>query len=1013
MYDYQTLTLTNIDGSISPFANGASGLILLGTGTSTPPSWGTLANVNTGLSNGVARIQDNYLVSGAIALGSTDTAGILPVTKGGTGIGTQGIEGILVGNGTSNFSAVSTSGVSNGDVLAKTANGYAFITLGSATVPPITDLQSGATSANIGQFLKVNNDLEPEWADIGTIVGDYLPLAGGRMDGLDMSGKYASVLSTWIGETSGWYTGLTHGFWDGTHRNASATSNVFRVTTKIGTQNVEFGDYIIRIHGYNTDDSSETIDYYVYLSNTIITTNNNEEVRAKGRYLQRVRGFRNKGSIVPLTFVAYGHDSSTDCLSLQFTLTEQKNLVLAVDFISHDLARGNIIDRNSYDYQALSGWNLHDDEASSGSGSPLNILEEIITDGAITDIPSGSGSATSKVLIGGNSETATPTWSAVGDINTGLSNGIVRVNSGNFTVTGSAVTVAEGGTGKGSLTPYALLAGGTTNTGSIQQLGTATTDYVLVGNGASALPTWQEKAPKATLADSATTATTAGSANTLTTPRTLTIGNTGKSFDGSANVSWSQNEIGFASGQTKSFSLNGASWHRIASSSSRTSFGHFLFYSNNRNTSVSFYVSFSGSTPQIKQDIYTYTNTSNVQKVRIVYESINSEYYLEIYIGGGSNYTINLNVELTNNVNWTFLNTPIIGEIPTEYHYLQYNFNENAFGTNGQFLKTVSNVPSTGNLEVAKEWATLPTIPSAPSSLPLVDNETGALGTAGTYANADHQHPLPYAVQAAYKFFYPRKIGIGGAITAEAQEYDGTSDLILQVTEIDPAAIINTVPIEKGGTGASTASQALTNLGAAASNHNHDSTYLKLSGGNMTGTINTPANVTPLYWAGKSGVATFVSGDLTAQDNVNSYVTGRRQNINLYDSDVSADSASPTTINHTAKNDTTVNIVCGINEVRRYTRYINLPTPTADMLGDTITVYFTNQKPSVIAELFATCSTNYRIKSYDYSNFGNTAGVDANCKWSSGNVVQFTCINLENNGTTYYWRAVKLVEQSW
>ena len=532
MYDYQTLTLTNIDGSISPFANGASGLILLGTGTSTPPEWGTLSSVNTGLSNGVARIQDNHLVSGAIALGSTDTAGILPVTKGGTGIGTQGIEGILVGNGTSNFSAVSTSGVSNGDVLAKTANGYAFITLGAATVPPIVDLQSGATSANIGQFLKVNNDLEPEWADIGSIVGDYLPLAGGRMDGPDVSGKYASVLSTWIGETSGWYTGLTHGFWDGQSRSASATSNTFRVTTNIGTQNVEFGDYIIRIHGYNTDDSSETIDYYVYLTNTV----NN----AKGRYLQSVRGFRNKGSIVPLTFVAYGHDSLNDCLSLQFTLTEQKNLVLAVDFISHDLARGNIVDRNSYDYQTLSGWNLRADDAGSGSGSPLNILEKIITDGAITDIPSGSGSTTSKVLIGGNSETATPTWSAIGDINTGLSNGIVRVNSGNFTVTGSAVTVAEGGTGKDSLMPYALLAGGTTSTGQIQQLGTATANYVLVGNGASALPTWQEKAPKATLADSATTATTATSANTLTTPRTLTIGKTGHTFDGSANVSWSQ-----------------------------------------------------------------------------------------------------------------------------------------------------------------------------------------------------------------------------------------------------------------------------------------------------------------------------------------------------------------------------------------------------------------------------------------------------------------------------------------
>ena len=36
----------------------------------------------------------------------------------------------------------------------------------------------------------------------------------------------------------------------------------------------------------------------------------------------------------------------------------------------------------------------------------------------------------------------------------------------------------------------------------------------------------------------------AGTATTLATARTLTIGNTGKSFDGSANVSWNSSEIG-------------------------------------------------------------------------------------------------------------------------------------------------------------------------------------------------------------------------------------------------------------------------------------------------------------------------------------------------------------------------------------------------------------------------------------------------------------------------------------
>lgn len=48
------------------------------------------------------------------------------------------------------------------------------------------------------------------------------------------------------------------------------------------------------------------------------------------------------------------------------------------------------------------------------------------------------------------------------------------------------------------------------------------------------------------LSGNATTATTATKANQLTTARTLTIGSTGKSFNGAANVSWSLAEIGAA-----------------------------------------------------------------------------------------------------------------------------------------------------------------------------------------------------------------------------------------------------------------------------------------------------------------------------------------------------------------------------------------------------------------------------------------------------------------------------------
>lgn len=73
-------------------------------------------------------------------------------------------------------------------------------------------------------------------------------------------------------------------------------------------------------------------------------------------------------------------------------------------------------------------------------------------------------------------------------------------------VTGTVV-VANGGTGLTALTAYALLAGGTTSTGNLQQIsGLGTSTQVLTSNGPGALPTWQASAagftnPMTTLGD--------------------------------------------------------------------------------------------------------------------------------------------------------------------------------------------------------------------------------------------------------------------------------------------------------------------------------------------------------------------------------------------------------------------------------------------------------------------------------------------------------------------------------
>lgn len=62
-----------------------------------------------------------------------------------------------------------------------------------------------------------------------------------------------------------------------------------------------------------------------------------------------------------------------------------------------------------------------------------------------------------------------------------------------ITLSGTALPVANGGTGDTSLTAYAPLFGGTTSTGAVQSGTVGTTGQVLTSNGAGALPTFQSQ----------------------------------------------------------------------------------------------------------------------------------------------------------------------------------------------------------------------------------------------------------------------------------------------------------------------------------------------------------------------------------------------------------------------------------------------------------------------------------------------------------------------------------------
>lgn len=108
----------------------------------------------------------------------------------------------------------------------------------------------------------------------------------------------------------------------------------------------------------------------------------------------------------------------------------------------------------------------------------------------------------------------------------------VTDEDGNLYVMGSIAeaTVPDGGTGLTSLTPYAVLTGGTTSTSAMQQVsGLGTSGQVLTSNGAGALPTWQSTGGGAGTVTDVSVVTANGVsgsvANSTTTPAiTLTLG---------------------------------------------------------------------------------------------------------------------------------------------------------------------------------------------------------------------------------------------------------------------------------------------------------------------------------------------------------------------------------------------------------------------------------------------------------------------------------------------------------
>ena len=75
--------------------------------------------------------------------------------------------------------------------------------------------------------------------------------------------------------------------------------------------------------------------------------------------------------------------------------------------------------------------------------------------------------------------------------------------------------------------------------------------------------------------------------------------------------------------------------------------------------------------------------------------------------------------------------------------------------------------------------------------------------------------PSSADADTAVRLLTARVISLSGGAVSDGDKFDGTRDLVIRVTQLDPEHLLKPVPVQKGGTGADSPEEALVNLGAA------------------------------------------------------------------------------------------------------------------------------------------------------------------------------------------------------
>lgn len=164
----------------------------------------------------------------------------------------------------------------------------------------------------------------------------------------------------------------------------------------------------------------------------------------------------------------------------------------------------------------------------------VNVIDAVthfssLTLGAALPVTSGGTGVTTPALVAGTNVTVTGTWpnqtinaTGSGDV-TGPGSAVDSSlaafdgTTGKVLKQAAAVTVAQGGTGIATATPYGVVFTGTTATGAFQaSAGPGTATHVLTSNGAGALPTFQALPASANLTGAITSVGTATSLGVFT-----------------------------------------------------------------------------------------------------------------------------------------------------------------------------------------------------------------------------------------------------------------------------------------------------------------------------------------------------------------------------------------------------------------------------------------------------------------------------------------------------------------